>query len=212
MPIPVFTLALAAGAVGVAAVLAAKHRYGTAWFSAGGVLPPPATHKPGSTVSQMTERGTASELVARGRFVRGLDMTRTTINPPHRVTPHWGIDIAAPAGTPVFAVKTGRVLSTALRSGYGQTVALSVGGGQSCLYAHLSSATVRPGQTVIAGQQVGTVGNTTAGPNGVAPFQTTPHLHWEIHPTDPPRFGSARRLDPVVWLRQQGIAQFGVRA
>ncbi len=216
MPLP-FTIAMVAAGAGVAAILAAKKRHSDAWFASGGVLPGPATaaqkaqaNQGGTTVSPMTSGGVASYLVQRGNFVRGLDMTRRTINPPYRITPHWGIDIAAPAGTPVYAVKTGRIVHAGPRSGYGNAVGLQhAEGGQSCWYAHLSRINVRNGQSVIAGQQIGEVGNTTAGPDGRAPFTTSPHLHWEIHPRTVPAFGSARRLDPVVWLRQHGIMQSG---
>jgi hypothetical protein len=39
-----------------------------------------------------------------------------------------------------------------------------------------------------------------------------PHLHFEVHPTATPRFGSARRLDPLPWLAQKEILLSGGRA
>ncbi|MYM93139.1 M23/M56 family metallopeptidase [Duganella vulcania] len=91
------------------------------------------------------------------------------------VTPHKGIDIAAPSGTPVHAVADGVVVSagqlTENASRYGKTVILQHGA-QRTLYAHLTSMSVKPGAIVKAGQQIGTVGETG--------FATGPHLHFEV--------------------------------
>ncbi|WP_444847522.1 peptidoglycan DD-metalloendopeptidase family protein [Duganella caerulea] len=91
------------------------------------------------------------------------------------VTPHKGIDIAAPSGTPVHAVADGVVVSagqlTENASRYGKTVILQHGA-QRTLYAHLTSMNVKPGAIVKAGQQIGTVGETG--------FATGPHLHFEV--------------------------------
>ncbi|MYN18832.1 peptidoglycan DD-metalloendopeptidase family protein, partial [Rugamonas sp. FT107W] len=95
------------------------------------------------------------------------------------VTPHKGIDIAAPSGTPVHAVADGVVVSagqlTENASRYGKTVILQHGA-QRTLYAHLTSMNVKPGAIVKAGQQVGTVGETG--------FATGPHLHFEVRQDD----------------------------
>jgi murein DD-endopeptidase MepM/ murein hydrolase activator NlpD len=216
MPEP-FTIAMLAAGAGVAAILAAKRSYADRFFAEGGVLPTAATAEQkaaaaqGTSIAPMTERGTASYLVQRGNFVRGLDLNRRTINPPYRITPHWGIDLAAPRGTPVYAVKTGRILHTGPQSGYGNTIHLDHLDGQSSVYAHLDSIGVREGQSVLAGQEIGRVGNSTMGPDGSVPFTTSPHLHWEIHRESPPQFGSTVRLDPVAWLRDHEIAQSGGR-
>lgn len=91
------------------------------------------------------------------------------------VTPHKGIDLAAPSGTPVHAVADGVVVSagqlTENAGRYGNAVILQHGA-QRTLYAHLTSMNVKPGAIVKAGQQIGTVGETG--------FATGPHLHFEV--------------------------------
>lgn len=91
------------------------------------------------------------------------------------VTPHKGIDLAAPSGTPVHAVAAGTVVSAgqlAENEGrYGNAVVLQHGA-QRTLYAHLTTTNVKPGARVEAGQQIGTVGETG--------FATGPHLHFEV--------------------------------
>lgn len=103
--------------------------------------------------------------------VTGLFGVRRTV----LVTPHKGIDIAAPSGTPVHAVADGVVVSagelTENASRYGKTVILQHGA-QRTLYAHLTSMNAKPGAIVKAGQQIGTVGETG--------FATGPHLHFEV--------------------------------
>ncbi len=103
--------------------------------------------------------------------VTGLFGVRRTV----LLTPHKGIDIAAPAGTPVHAVAGGVVVSAGVLTEnagrYGKTVILQHGT-QRTLYAHLTSMNVKAGATVEAGQQIGTVGETG--------FATGPHLHFEV--------------------------------
>lgn len=168
----------------------------------------------------------ARHLLDVGRFVRGLDMNRRRRD--GTVTPHWGVDIAAPEGTPARAVKTGVVVLARPVRGYGNTVMLSVPSERrSFLYGHLQRATVREGQTVPAGAIVGLVGRTRHGRNvrwdgerfvSVGPDSSgvvspiSPHIHFEVHPGPIPRIGSRpRRLDPVDYLRQEGVEMFGRR-
>jgi murein DD-endopeptidase MepM/ murein hydrolase activator NlpD len=98
---------------------------------------------------------------------------------------HHGVDIAAPEGTPVRAMRGGRVEIAGTRGGYGQTVVIRHGGSLWTLYAHLSRIDVRVGDRVSGGQVIGAVGRT-----GNA---TGPHLHFEIV-----RWGRAE--DPVPLL------------
>jgi uncharacterized protein YraI len=100
---------------------------------------------------------------------------------------HSGTDISAARGTPVFSAYCGTVDTVANlgNTSYGRYVIIrSVinGNVRFIYYAHLDrNDFVRPGQTVTAGQQIGTVGSTGN--------STGPHLHYEVRNQDK-RFGS----------------------
>ena len=88
--------------------------------------------------------------------------------------PHRGVDVAAPAGTPVAAMASG-VVSLAEPDLYftGGTVMLDHGHGLHSIYAHLQDVLVELGQQLAQGTPLGTIGAT-----GRA---TGPHLHWGIY-------------------------------
>src|SRR5205823_1701651 len=69
-----------------------------------------------------------------------------------------GVGIKATVGTPVRSVAPGRVASVGQLGTYGLTVIVDHGGGDYSIYASLARANVRPGDTVVKGQAVGTVG------------------------------------------------------
>jgi murein DD-endopeptidase MepM/ murein hydrolase activator NlpD len=102
---------------------------------------------------------------------------------------HWGIDIAAPTGTPVVASAPGTVLYTGWHGCYGLVVYIQHAGGWQTLYAHLSRIAVSVGAAVPRAHPVGAVGNTGC--------STAPHLHFEIRyrgvPVDPLPYLLARR-------------------
>lgn len=97
--------------------------------------------------------------------------------------PHYGIDIAAPTGTPVIAPADGLVTLAATDHYYtGGTLILDHGHGLSSTFIHMHSVTATSGQHVRQGDVIGTVGAT-----GRA---TGPHLDWRMNWRD-------RRLDPA---------------
>jgi len=85
---------------------------------------------------------------------------------------HKGIDIAAPAGTPVFATADGWVEHAGQKGSYGILVTIRHPSGHETRFAHLSRVTVRKGQAVRKGFQVGNIGSTGR--------STGPHLHYEV--------------------------------
>lgn len=107
-----------------------------------------------------------------GRISSGYSLARRhpILN---RVRAHRGIDFAAPAGTPVKAAGSGRVVSRGVKGGYGNVVVLAHSHGVSTLYAHLSryARGLAVGDRVAQGEVIGYVGMT-----GLA---TAPHVHYE---------------------------------
>ncbi len=85
---------------------------------------------------------------------------------------HYGIDINASVGQPVFAAKSGVVVSAGYDGGYGNSIVINHNNGYYTRYAHLSSINVSSGQSVVAGQTIGGAGNTGN--------SSGPHLHFEI--------------------------------
>ncbi len=91
-----------------------------------------------------------------------------------RRLPHWGVDYAAPVGTPVLATADGTVAATEWRAGGGNAVELRHLGGYSSTYMHLSrfAAGMQPGVHVVQGQVLGYVGSTG--------LSTGPHLDYRV--------------------------------
>lgn len=100
---------------------------------------------------------------------------------------HSGIDLVGPAGGGVYSVLPGLVEvqpPSGFGGGYGVHVLVHHDGATLTLYAHLLTATVVTGQSVIAGALIGYEGSTG--------LSTGPHLHFEVRragvPVDPARF------------------------
>ncbi|MCG3175984.1 MAG: hypothetical protein MOGMAGMI_00922 [Candidatus Omnitrophica bacterium] len=107
---------------------------------------------------------------------------------------HKGIDILAPIGTPIHASRSGRVTVAANEKGYGMYVELAHPNGQVTRYAHLRSITVRPGQWVPRGRQIGTCGKSG---NADHPAIRA-HLHYEIRHDGRAQNPSDSLLDPSI--------------
>lgn len=101
----------------------------------------------------------------------------------HRQVFHGGVDLAAPAGTPVYAAAAGLVTESGYGA-YGMNV-YTVQGNSTLVYGHLSRTAVTAGQTVQPGDLIGEVGCT-----GIC---TGPHLHFEIRL-------AGQTVDPLVLL------------
>jgi murein DD-endopeptidase MepM/ murein hydrolase activator NlpD len=85
---------------------------------------------------------------------------------------HYGLDIAAPTGTPIYAACAGVVEYAGWKNGYGYCVFLDHGNGLKTAYGHASKLYVKRGQSVEAGQRIAAVGSTG--------FSTGPHVHLEV--------------------------------
>ncbi|MGX8177903.1 murein hydrolase activator EnvC family protein [Exiguobacterium artemiae] len=89
---------------------------------------------------------------------------------------HNGIDLAGPVNSPIVASAGGTVIQASSGGPYGNHVYLShsIGGKTfTTVYAHMNSLTIKQGQQVKQGQQIGNLGSTGN--------STGPHLHFEIH-------------------------------
>lgn len=86
---------------------------------------------------------------------------------------HTGVDLAAPAGTPIYAADGGTVTYAQYNaSGYGNLIKISHGGSTETYYGHCSKILVSVGDKVAQGQLIGLVGSTGR--------STGNHLHFEI--------------------------------
>ena len=85
---------------------------------------------------------------------------------------HTGTDIAAPAGTTIWASKGGTIAYAGWSNGYGYNILINHGDGTKTRYAHCSSLAVYTGQQVSQGQVVGYVGQTG--------WASGNHCHFEI--------------------------------
>jgi len=167
---------------------------------------PPKTVNPPPEVAARIRREQAQVVAARKRDDPRTDFTQTFIWPVQgrisgrfgraRVyngqpgSPHSGLDIAAPNGTPVKAPASGIVI-LAHPDMYlsGGTLLIDHGFGISSNFIHLSRIDVQVGQRVEQGQVIAAVGAT-----GRA---TGPHLHWGMNWFDV-------RLDPQLVMEQRG--------
>lgn len=95
---------------------------------------------------------------------------------------HTGIDLRASIGTPLYASLSGIVVGTGNTDlfprcySYGKWVMIKHANGLSTLYAHMSLISVKIGDQLSTGDQIGYTGNTG--------YSTGPHLHFGVYATE----------------------------
>ena len=111
---------------------------------------------------------------------------------------HTGLDFRAGHGTPIRAVKAGVVVFSGNTGSWaGNHVAVRHADGMTTMSSHMSSASVRTGQSVQAGQVIGYVGSTGRAFGA--------HLHFELYPNGA-RYGDVyRAVNPQPWLSAMGV-------
>jgi murein DD-endopeptidase MepM/ murein hydrolase activator NlpD len=140
------------------------------------------------------------DLPVRGGWISSAFGLRRFFNKEPR-SPHAGIDLAVPVGTPVRAPAAGVVLETQNFFFTGNTIFLDHGQGLITMYCHLSHFDVKPGEHVRRGQVIAESGATGR--------VTGPHLHWSVilnHAlVDPTAFVSHEAMASVPTHRPQPI-------
>lgn len=98
---------------------------------------------------------------------------------------HYGVDIAAPEGSEIYPIRSGKVIFSGERSGYGNIVIIDHGDGYITRYAHNKVNLVNTGDYIDTDTVIAKVGST-----GIS---TGPHLHFEVRHNGEP-------IDPVILL------------
>jgi murein DD-endopeptidase MepM/ murein hydrolase activator NlpD len=138
---------------------------------------------------QRTDYAAGFAWPAQGRISGVYGSQRVLNGEPRR--PHFGVDVAAPTGTPVLAPAPGVVTLAEPDLYYsGGTIVLDHGQGLSSSFLHLSALHVAVGDRVEAGELIAAIGAT-----GRA---TGPHLDWRMNWLD-------KRVDPQLLVHGEPV-------
>jgi len=142
-----------------------------------------------SALPRPAAAGATTLPLAGATVTQGFGCTSVPFEPVDPACPtghfHSGVDLSAPAGTPVYSVCAGPAATEVTAGGYGIHVVVECGGGLEMLYGHLSASAVTAAALLSSGTLLGWVGSTG--------LSTGPHLHFEVR-----RAGAA--VDPTPWL------------
>ncbi len=133
------------------------------------------TTEPVDEVIRVGARSNGSNVASLNKFIKPYDGNVTSYVGPRWGRTHNGLDISKQGchGDPVVAAYGGTVVRADVYNGYGNCVIIDHGDGVETLYAHLSAFSVKVGDVVSTGAEIGKIGST-----GVS---TGPHLHFEVH-------------------------------
>jgi murein DD-endopeptidase MepM/ murein hydrolase activator NlpD len=120
-----------------------------------------------------------------------------------RYRSHHGVDYAAPTGTPVYAIGSGKVIDKGFQAnGGGNYVKIRHNSVYTTVYMHLHKITkgLSVGSMVRQGEQIGTVGRT-----GLA---TGPHLDFRVYMNNSPIDPLKVEAPPVEPVDNDNIQEF----
>jgi len=106
---------------------------------------------------------------------------------------HYGIDLAAHRGTPVYASSHGTVAYAGWYRGYGKVVLIDHGNGFKTRYAHLHDIYIKRGDYVVRGTRIAAVGDTG---HVRKTGRDASHLHFEIE-------HNGRRKNPLYYVNME---------
>ena len=144
-------------------------------YSGGGKLPEDKGSSTGISVNRATGFSNPTK-VSDAVITSGYgSRTAPTTNKGKGSKQHDGIDIGGSVnGQAADSIGGGKVTEVGYdENGYGNYVVVDHGDGYTSLYGHLQKATVKQGDTISAGQQVGVIGSTGN--------SSGPHLHLRVH-------------------------------
>lgn len=144
-------------------------------YASGGKLPEDKAASTGISVNRATGFGNPTK-VSDAVITSGYgSRTAPTTNKGKGSKQHDGIDIGGSVnGQAADSIGGGKVTEVGYdENGYGNYVVVDHGNGYTSLYGHLQKATVKQGDTISAGQQVGVIGSTGK--------SSGPHLHLRVH-------------------------------
>lgn len=104
---------------------------------------------------------------------------------------HTGLDFNGNTGDQIQSIANGEVISASYDGSYGNKTVIRLEDGTEIWYCHQTSFLVSVGDTVRAGEVIGTVGSTG--------HVTGSHLHIEVHP------GGGDAVDPYTAMQQHGL-------
>lgn len=118
------------------------------------------------------------------------------------VRPHYGVDYAAPVGTPVYSIGDGRVVEASYDSGSGRIVKITHNSVFSSAYLHLSrfAEGIKAGVYVKQGDLIGYVGSTG--------LSTGPHLDFRVYQNGSPINPLTMDSPPVDPIKPENLVAF----